>query len=139
MPITAAVLANVGLQDGLGWDDIFWFTAGATTVITFLGLFLRPLVREVREYFAWWRKFQRDWDGEPGDDGRAPVAGVMARLNRIDGELQRNGGSSMKDQVFHVARIVDEMDARVTTIEHRQCEIQQVQYEMAQRMKDAGG
>jgi predicted nucleic acid-binding Zn-ribbon protein len=48
----------------------------------------------------------------------------MERLNRVDGELQRNGGNSVKDQVVRTGEKIDDMEYRVSAIETRQCEIQ---------------
>lgn len=56
---------------------------------------------------TWRDKFMRDWSGEPAEDGRDAVPGVMARLNRLDGELSHNGGKSIKDVVD---RLEDKMD-----------------------------
>lgn len=41
----------------------------------------------------------RDWEGEEEEPGRARVPGVMERLNKLDGELSNNGGSTTKDKV----------------------------------------
>jgi hypothetical protein len=37
----------------------------------------------------------------------------MERLNRIDGELKRNGGSSMKDALNRVEKKLEQIDARL--------------------------
>jgi hypothetical protein len=57
--------------------------------------------------------FMRDWAGEPAAPGRSAVPGVMERLNRIDGELKRNGGSSMKDAINRVEKKLEQIDARL--------------------------
>ena len=44
-------------------------------------------------------RFMRDWEGTPEEPGRAAVPGVMQRLNKLDGELSNNGGSTTKDKV----------------------------------------
>jgi len=41
----------------------------------------------------------RDWEGEEATPGRDRVPGVMERLNKLDGELSNNGGSTTKDKV----------------------------------------
>lgn len=42
----------------------------------------------------------RDWEGTPEEPGRAAVPGMMERMNRMDGELSRNGGyTTVKDRV----------------------------------------
>ena len=100
------VIASVGLDDGFGFDDLVVFCAGATTVLTFgILLFRRPLA-EFREFMADWRDFKRDWFGEEARDGRSRTPGVMERLNKIDGEFSRNGGSTMKDSQFRTERSV---------------------------------
>lgn len=109
-------------------QDIIAFAVGGVAILTFIGLihrmFLSKFMRELKESLVWLRKFQRDWDGEPAEPGRDAVPGVMARLNRIDGELKRNGGATLKDKVFETWEKVEAMDERVDTIEIRQCEIQ---------------
>ena len=109
-------------------QDIIAFAVGGVAILTFIGLihrmFLSKFMRELKESLVWLRKFQRDWDGEPAEPGRDAVPGVMARLNRIDGELKRNGGATLKDKVFETWEKVEALDERVDTIEIRQCEIQ---------------
>jgi hypothetical protein len=128
MQIVTSIVAEVGLQDGLAWEDIVAFCVGGAAVIGFLVLLgrhvLGPILRETREFFAWWKKFQRDWDGQDAEPGRDRVPGVMERLNRVDGELQRNGGQSVKDQVVRTREKIDDIEYRVSAIETRQCEIQ---------------
>lgn len=107
--------------------DILGFVAAAIAILTLIGLihrmFLRKIIIEARESMAWLRKFQRDWDGEPAEAGRDAVPGVMERLNRIDGELKRNGGSTLKDKVFETWEKATDLDTRVTTIEMRQLQM----------------
>jgi len=45
-----------------------------------------------------------DWAGEEARPGRDAIPGVMQRLNEIDGELKRNGGSSMKDSLDRIEK-----------------------------------
>ena len=99
-------LGAVGLQDGLGWEDVVAFSAGALTVLTLLGVVFREPLREFGEFLRWWRKFQRDWDGEPSRDGVDRMPGVMERLNNIDGEFKRNGGKTMKDSQYRTERAI---------------------------------
>jgi hypothetical protein len=58
-----------------------------------------PLWKKGKMLFSTWADFVRDWNGEPAAPGRAEVPGVMQRLNKLDGELSNNGGSSLKDAV----------------------------------------
>ncbi len=111
-------------------QDIIAFAVGGIAILTFIGLihrmFLSKFMQELKETLVWLRKFQRDWDGEPAEPGRDAVQGVMARLNRIDGELKRNGGATLKDKVFETWEKVEALDERVDTMEIRQCEIQEI-------------
>ncbi len=91
----------VGLVDGLGGDDIVAAAVAGTAVLTFclllFGKIVAPVIRRINIFLDWLEKFREDWDGTPEVKGRAATPGVMERLNRIDGEFQRNGGGSMKD------------------------------------------
>jgi hypothetical protein len=55
----------------------------------------------------------RDWAGEPAEPGRDKVPGVMERLNRIDGELKHNSGSSMKDSLKRIEQTLKKIDERL--------------------------
>ena len=72
-------------------------------IITAALLGLRQLVEPYKEkadlFMSWFEDFKRDWSGEEESPGRDRVPGVMERLNRLDGELSSNGGSSTKDVV----------------------------------------
>lgn len=57
----------------------------------------------------------RDWEGTPEEPGRAAVPGIMERMNRMDGELSRNGGyTTVKDRVDRMyesqSRVVETQD-----------------------------
>lgn len=72
-------------------------------VITAALLGLRQLLQPYKEkadlFISWFEDFKRDWSGEEESPGRDRIPGVMERLNRLDGELSSNGGSSTKDVV----------------------------------------
>jgi hypothetical protein len=76
-------------------------TASALASVFFV---IAPSVRKIRSMMEWLEKFRRDWEGEPGGPGRDAVPGVMERLNRLDGELSHNGGSSMKDAIDRIEK-----------------------------------
>ena len=76
-------------------------TASALASVYFV---IAPSLRKIRSMMDWLEKFRRDWEGEPGGPGRDPVPGVMERLNRLDGELSNNGGSSMKDAIDRIEK-----------------------------------
>lgn len=64
-----------------------------------LGVLLNPLRKKVHRWALWMERFMRDWEGEEASPGRDRVPGVMERLNKLDGELSNNGGSTTKDKV----------------------------------------
>lgn len=106
-------MAEVGLQDGLGFDDVFWFAIGMVAVVTLVRAFLHPIIKGIKEDRVArnlereeQRAFRRDFYGTEAEPGRDKVPGVMERLNSIDGELKRNGGSTVKDAVFTTKRNV---------------------------------
>ena len=66
-------------------------------------------IKKVKLFFTWLDKFRRDWEGEEAEPGRDRVPGVMERLNRLDGELSNNGGSSLKDAVQRIEFKLDKM------------------------------
>ena len=76
-------------------------TASALASVYFV---IAPSIRKIRSMMEWLEKFRRDWEGEPGGPGRDPVPGVMERLNRLDGELSNNGGSSVKDAIERIEK-----------------------------------
>ena len=66
-------------------------------------------IKKVKVFFIWLDKFRRDWEGEEAEPGRDRVPGVMERLNRLDGELSNNGGSSLKDAVQRIEFKLDKL------------------------------
>ena len=66
-------------------------------------------IKKVNKFFIWLDKFRRDWEGEDAEPGRDRVPGVMERLNKLDGELSNNGGSSLKDAVQRIEFKLDKM------------------------------
>jgi len=75
-------------------------TVGVITA-ALLGLrqLLQPYKKKADLFMSWFEDFKRDWSGEEESPGRDRIPGVMERLNRLDGELSSNGGSSTKDVV----------------------------------------
>ena len=78
-------------------------TASALASVFFV---IAPSVRKIRSMMEWLEKFRRDWEGEEASPGRARVPGVMERLNRLDGELSNNGGSSVKDAIDRIEKVL---------------------------------
>ena len=79
--------------------------AGATaSAIASVYFVIAPSVKRIRSMMEWLERFRRDWEGEPGGPGRDRVPGVMERLNRLDGELSNNGGTSVKDAIERIEK-----------------------------------
>ena len=100
------LLAAVTFADGIGVDDLTRLAeliAVVTTIVAAVWALLRPLKRQADRIEMFWE----DWNGTPARPGHSAVPGVMDRLASIDGELQRNGGNSLKDQVIGNSRKID--------------------------------
>lgn len=87
---------------------------------------VRPTVKAITRINHQLEVFMRDWTGTEAEPGRDAVPGVMERLNRLDGELSRNGGKSVKDVVNRIEkRLVegdkkfDDLYSRVNELERR--------------------
>ncbi len=78
-----------------------------------------PWRRKVKQTKLWLDRFMRDWSGEEEEDGRDAVPGVMERLNKLDGELSNNGGSSLKDKVEASQKTLDELTEKVDGIDEK--------------------
>lgn len=74
---------------------------------------ISPLVKKTKQLLDRLDHFTRDWFGEAAAPGRDAVPGVMERLNRIDGELKHNGGSSMKDSQRRIEAKLKAIEARL--------------------------
>lgn len=92
------------------WASTIIALGGALAVLWKL---ISPIVRKTRKLLEALDHFTRDWFGEDEEPGRARVPGVMERLNRIDGELKHNGGSSMKDAMRRVEKKLSQIDGRL--------------------------
>ena len=100
------LLAAVTFADGIGMDDLTWLAGLISAIAVIAGAvwaMLRPLKRQADRIESFWE----DWNGTPAGPGRSAVPGVMERLQSIDGELTRNGGNSLKDQVVKTSRKLD--------------------------------
>ena len=105
------LLAAVTFADGIGMDDLTWLAGLISAVAVIVGAvwaLLRPLKHQADRIEMFWS----DWNGTPQRPCHSAVPVVMDRLARIDGELQRNGGNSMKDQVYATSRKVDVLAAQ---------------------------
>lgn len=97
--------------------------AAITAVLTAVLLvkrFVVPVIQRFNQFLDWQDQFRIDWQGEPARAGRDKVPGVMERLNKLDGELSRNGGTSMKDVLEKTQKDVQNLGKRVAKIEQQQ-------------------
>ena len=78
-----------------------------------------PFGARIKKWVTTWEGFMEDWSGEEARPGRDRVPGVMERLNDIDGELKRNGGSSIKDSVDRIETNVNEISETQKGIKDR--------------------
>ena len=108
--------AAVTFRDGIGVDDLTWLAGLISVIAVIVGAvwtMIKPLKRQADRIESFWE----DWNGTPSGPGRSAVPGVMERLQSIDGELQRNGGNSLKDQVCTNSRKLDDL-AEQNSAEH---------------------
>ncbi len=103
------------------WATTIIAIGGALAVIWTL---TRPVFKKAKSLFESLNNFIRDWEGEPISAGRDAVPGVMERLNRIDGELKHNGGTSMKDSLKRIEKKISAIDERLETGNQRFTEIE---------------
>lgn len=95
-----------------------------------------PLWRKVSNLFDTWASFVRDWNGTEPEPGRAAVPGVMERLNKLDGELSHNGGTSLKDAV---ARLEYSQDLLIRKIDEAEQQRVMVQSTLLEAIKALSG
>lgn len=98
-------------------------TAVLTAWITTVKVF-QPLFKRVGFWLTTWEQFMKDWAGEEARPGRAAIPGVMERLNRIDGQLHNNGGTSLKDSMDRIEDRLKEGDQAFSEISSRINEIE---------------
>ena len=90
--------ACVTFRDGIGVDDLTWLAeliAAVTTIVAAVWAMLRPSAPSCIAGMT----SGTTGPAQPAGPGRSAVPGVMERLQSIDGELTRNGGNSLKNQV----------------------------------------
>lgn len=80
---------------------------------------IAPLGSRIKKWIVTWESFMTDWSGEEARPGRDRVPGVMERLNDIDGELKRNGGSTIKDSVDRIEKDVHSLSINTQEIKKR--------------------
>ena len=82
-------------------------------LIVLVGRVVYPPYKAMKNFFTWMEKFRRDWEGEEEEPGRDRTPGVMERLNRLDGELSNNGGTSLKDAVCRIETTLSVMQEKM--------------------------
>jgi hypothetical protein len=110
------------------WSITIGIVLGGSAILGFL-------LKRASMMFKTWSKFMRDWDGEQATDGRDAVPGVMERINRLDGELSHNGGSSLKDIVFRIAVRQDHLERKLEEAEIARQQNQIILLEAIQAIK----
>lgn len=120
-------------------DLLFWVTA----ISAVLGLFVAvvkiigPPFRAMKSTIDWLEEFRESWEGSPAAPGRSAVPGVLERLNRIDGELNHNSGSSIKDAVVSISESIVDLREQVDRMEVRQIQLAKVSEANSRTGKDA--
>lgn len=109
-------------QTLLSWAGGIIVVGGALGI---LWKVISPVVRKTRSLLNSLDRFTRDWFGEEAEPGRDAIPGVMERLNRIDGELKHNGGSSMKDSQRRIENKLKEIDSRLIAGDERMTRIEE--------------
>jgi len=106
-------------------DLMFWVTA----ISAVLGLFVAiikivgPPFKAMKSTIDWLQEFRDSWEGREATPGRSSEPGVLERLNRIDGELSHNSGSSIKDAVVAINQSIIGLQEQVDRMELRQIEV----------------
>jgi len=98
-------------------------TAVLTAWITTVKVF-QPFFKRINTWITTWEQFMRDWAGEEARPGRTAIPGVMERLNRIDGQLHNNGGSSLKDSMDRIEERLKDGDEEFKKISSKINEIE---------------
>jgi hypothetical protein len=99
--------------DFVGWFGLGSIVAGLLILVYLYFNFIAPLCKRIKAIFEKLENFSDDWFGEPARKGRRRILGVMERLSNIDGQLQNNGGTSVKDAVDRIEIRVNEIDERL--------------------------
>ena len=104
-------------------------SAGLTEILSVIGAFvgtltatlmlLTPMFRSMKSLNKKLDTFFRDWEGTPAEPGRDAVPGVMERLNKLDGELSKNSGKSVKDAVARIEKRMEEGNKKFAELEVR--------------------
>ena len=108
---------------------------GAIAISGFLIGLWRNIAKVTKKLDLFWE----DWNGEEARPGRDKTPGVMERLNKIDGELKHNGGSTMKDAVKRIEQKLDRIEERIEKGDLRFQEGNQRFDDLTMRVKEIEG
>jgi hypothetical protein len=93
-------------------------------IIATIWFAIRPTIKAIIRVTHQLEEFMRDWNGTAQEPGRDAIPGVMERLNRLDGELSRNGGKSVKDTVNRIEKRLVEGDKKFNDLYSRLTELE---------------
>lgn len=79
---------------------------GAAAALLALIALLSYLIRPIRRLSDRMEVFHTDWYGQAARPGVPARPGVVERLANIEGEMKANGGSSLRDAVNRLERMV---------------------------------
>lgn len=122
------VIVAVGrLSDNVLVDNLLVAAAIITALATVATIFwkaIKPFKERIDAFLDWQEEFRPQWEGmdaeKPGDISHP---GVMQRLSRIDGEFQRNGGSSMKDAIVRLTDDVEAVSKDMNEVRQELCKV----------------
>ena len=136
--LAALTDAAITLSDGVGSEDLIWLAGLVTAVSTILGFLQVFLVRPLRRLMRAGEAIAEAWNGTPARPGFDAIPGIPERIQRIEREVQRNGGASLKDRVFEIDRKLDAL-AEIKAREHAEirASVQDLRDILARHMKES--
>lgn len=106
----------------LSWAAAIIAVGGAFGVVWKL---VSPVVMKTRKLLAELERFTLDWFGDEGDAVHPARPGVLARLNKLEGELSKNGGKSVKDTVNRIEQRLEEGNKMFSQLDQRVAQIEE--------------
>lgn len=102
------------IHPAVGW--IIAIAIALTTLAAAWKAVIGPAVRRLAATARQIAHFFDDWYGTLDDDHPDGKAGVIARLDVIEGEVTHNHGSSLKDSVRRTEQAVEQANLSVTDL-----------------------
>ena len=105
-------------SDGLDAGDVATFAGMLTVILGAIALVWRlvsPLFKKIFGSLEWLSDFRVSWEGtlpDPQQPWLPHTPGVMARLNRLDGEFADDGNGSLKSSVRRIEQTVNRIASR---------------------------